>query len=193
MYSVHHKERIQSGITPRTSSKNRLAKMSTSSDGIDWPSAASDSEVDTGPPIPPVPPSSAASSGTSSGAASLQLKLRTRPGSRSSGSGTDMASSDNDTSIDDVEWKEKYLALEAQLEKFRIQAAKIRVVLGERVSLQNNLVNKMRFMLDCIKFMNILTLILVRLTYKNIINTRLSFSPYILTVLGTEIVPLTPQ
>ena len=108
--------------------------MSTSSDGIDWPSAASDSEVDTGPPIPPVPPSSAASSGTSSGAASLQLKLRTRPGSRSSGSGTDMASSDNDTSIDDVEWKEKYLALEAQLEKFRIQAAKIRVVLGERVS-----------------------------------------------------------
>ncbi|XP_072031714.1 pleckstrin homology domain-containing family H member 1-like isoform X2 [Amphiura filiformis] len=102
--------------------------MSTSSDGIDWPSAASDSEE--GPSlIPPVPPSSAASSlASSSGAASLQLKRR--PGSRSSGSGTDMAS--DDTS-DDIEWKEKYLALEAQLEKFRIQAAKIRVVLGERM------------------------------------------------------------
>ena len=28
---------------------------------------------------------------------------------------------------------------------------------------------------------------------KTTVKTRLSFSPYILTVLGTEIVPLTPQ
>ncbi len=107
--------------------------MSTSSDGIDWPSAASDSE-ETGPPLPPVPPSSAAGSSASSvsgAASSLSLQMKRRPGSRSSGSGTDMAS--DDTSVEDVEWKEKYLALEAQLEKFRIQAAKIRVVLGERV------------------------------------------------------------
>ena len=99
--------------------------MSTSSDGIEWPSAASDSDD---LPIPPplVPLSRKASSGAA------RALMQRRPGSRSSGSGTDMQSD-----VEDIEWKEKYLSLEAQLEKFRIQAAKIRVVLGERVSILN--------------------------------------------------------
>ena len=37
----------------------------------------------------------------------------------------------------DKDWKERYVLLEEQLDKFRLQATKIRAVLGERVSVSS--------------------------------------------------------
>lgn len=66
------------------------------------------------------------------------MASRTERGSASEGQTSGAGDVNAAAAAGDADWKERCRTLEGQLEKFRLQATKIRSVLGEKVSFQSS-------------------------------------------------------